>query len=392
MRKMFTSTNMSENPWELNAGIENETMVDKWWDTNTRVIDFSKVAPDVNRRVRELVGTDTSDPNKPSYTDFVPNSAELAMQLNDPCYYFQIIRHNPDPVKNPPKITLRNRQLWCASQIEIKSPDKPIDTNPPDTAPIGSAPAPPKPPKLSEGVHVPGLNPVGAPARANKIIMIKNPLNLSPPATTTFHPQFTTLVYPDYKGVPKIWPQDGPFSFDKTNYLPTLNDNLYDLIFSVRKIGGNTNLNLREIVFNIPTTASGNSRVEPLIDDARSGPKVRMLSNQRFVPLVNWTPDSLQVRLTPRSAKQHPVIQLNDRRTNVLSFRLEDCYIPKVQIKTKISMHGQVEKEPGLGLVDVQVFERYVSGPVETGVDVTASPVGHVFLVKKDTRDEVVIK
>ncbi|KAK5444264.1 hypothetical protein LTS15_010379 [Exophiala xenobiotica] len=54
-----------------------------------RVLKTTALAAAVNQGIQQPVG---GDPNRPTsaYVDYVPNSAELALELNDPAYYFTI--------------------------------------------------------------------------------------------------------------------------------------------------------------------------------------------------------------------------------------------------------------------------------------------------------------
>jgi hypothetical protein len=193
---------------------------------------------------------------------------------------------------------------------------------------------------------------------------------------------FAVQIWADYKGRPTFWPDDN--AFDKGNYLATQNDYLYDLIFSVRKQRAMADYMLREIIINIPTTGVA-SPAEPLIDAGAPGPRARMLSNQRFVPLLNWTREYLQVRLVPRSGDANPVIEINDGRSADLSFRLEEVAVPPVRTLTWVPIHGEGRKEQ-LGLVSVNVFERYST----SAGDISAAPAPtNTLLVKRDVRDNV---
>ena len=58
--------------------------------------------------------------------------------------------------------------------------------------------------------------------------------------------------------------------------------------------------------------------------------------------------------------------------------------IPLVRKAIPVSIHGQSVRDL-VGLVEVKVYERYV---IAVG-DVSASPVGLVHVVKRDTRDTV---
>src|SRR5262249_18520982 len=110
-------------------------ITDNWFNSDTRVIHLNTVANAVNQRVRAEVNTTSI-----RYKDYVPNSAELALQLNDPSYYFQIAPPGTSPDAKPIQpittttrtATPQNRKLWCAGQIpETQSTEQPLDSNTP---------------------------------------------------------------------------------------------------------------------------------------------------------------------------------------------------------------------------------------------------------------------
>jgi hypothetical protein len=345
--------------------------VNEMFSYDTRVISFDKMATEVQKQIAS-----------PQYIDYTPNSAELALELNDASLYFWI-KPDPGTVNNTGTPTPRNRQLWCLQQIP-SPPPSPSPPALPDSGDLGDQP-PPGVPQPTEPLHT-ITN--GVPSQATNIIFKDTnpvPANPSAPLDTAIPLTcFTVQIWADYKGPPTLWPDEN--SFDKNNYLATQNYYLYDLIFSVRKLPQRAQADymLREIIINIPTTGIA-SPAEPLIDAGAPGPRARMLGNQRFVPLLNWTAEYLQVRLVPRSGDASPVIQINDKRTTEISFRLEEVAIPPIRTLTWVPIHGEDRREQ-LGLVSVAVFERYVT----SAGDVSAAPAPtNVLLVKKDVTDAV---
>ncbi|KAH0566346.1 hypothetical protein GP486_000252 [Trichoglossum hirsutum] len=363
-------------PWE-------DVMTSWLPDHNARVINFAVMAPAVNDLVRN--GTTQGPGNTAkSYEDFVGNSAELAMELNDPSYFFRIL---PDPgTKNsqgpfPP----RNRQLWCPKVLPpADTTIVPVPASPPDSKPIGPSILPPKGQDQPSTLHHIRND---APDKANNVIFKdtpavpanpSQPLGTSQPTTC-----FNVQIYADYKGPPTIHTDDN--AFDKNNYLATQNVYLYDLIFSVRKLPtkAKADYRLREIIINLPRDNIA-APAEPLINSGSPTPRARVLSNQRFVPFLNWTKEYLQVRLVPRSAEDHPVIVINDRRTKEVSFRLEEVDIMPIRTKVWVPIHGGPREQ--LGVCKVMVYERYET---PAGVVSAAPAPTNVFLVKRDVTDEL---
>jgi hypothetical protein len=388
LRHLFTDGESDMKKWSSIESQPDATQIDRWFahsepDANPlnpgvkapkRVLNLANMAPDVNKLVR------TTSPSGHTYVDFVANSAELALELNDPSYYFLIKPPNSGSETNTP----RNRQLHSTKTIApTESTIGTLNPNPPDSKPIGGS-LPPKIPSSTTPVH-----PITrqSPDKANHIVFSEaNPIPANPARPLgTSQPLacFNVQIYADYKGPPKIWTEDN--SFDPGNYIPTQNDYLYDLIFSVRKIPtrAKADYDLREIIINIPITTI-KAPAEPLINAGSEGPRVRMLSNQRFVPFLNWTDEYLQVRLVPRSANEHPVIKINDNRTKEISFRLQEVDVPPIRTKSWVPIHGQNREQ--LGVAKVAVYERYKTS---AGVVSAAPAPMNVFVVKRDIRDAV---
>jgi hypothetical protein len=77
-------------------------------DPTTRVLKTTALAAAVNHGIQQQVGGDPIRPTT-AYIDYVPNSAELALELNDPAYYFTVYPDQPYVSRNT---TQRKRKLW----------------------------------------------------------------------------------------------------------------------------------------------------------------------------------------------------------------------------------------------------------------------------------------
>lgn len=355
--------------------------IQKWLpDSSTRVVDFATMAPKVNEHVRA-----SANEAKTRYIDYVVNGAELALDLNDPSYYFQIHPDEGTAWKPGQALTPWDRRLWCPKVLPPT--DTTISTlpiNSLDSEPIGPAPLPPKHADSTSPIH-PITN--AAPDKSTNVVFKDIPAMPANPSKLlgTSQPTscFSVQIFADYNGPPKIWTDDN--AFDKANYLATQNDYLYDLIFNVRKLPtkSKADFRLREIIINIPHSGIA-APAEPLINSASPSPRARVLSNQRFVPFLNWIKNFLQVRLVPRSADDHPVTVINDRRSREISFRLEEVDIPPTRTKPFVPIHGGPREQ--LGVCKVMIYERYETS---AGVVSAAPAPTNVFLVKRDVRDDV---
>lgn len=341
-----------------------------------RVINFGLMASDVHNAVRaNAIRNPRTNPPTFQYNDFVANSAELALELNDPSYFFEI---KPFGGGNK-EVTQRNRQLHCQEFIlaEDSTIAKPKD-NPKDSDPIGGALAPTTP---DTSIPIDPIRPQ-PPTKANHIIVSKKSAVPVSPGTNlkaSLPAQcFEVKIYADFKG-PSAPVNLGRYA--PGDFIPSRNEYLYDLIFSVRKSKARfkADYKLREIIFNIPTSALAGA-TEPLINAGVVGPKVRMLSNQRFVPFLNWAEGFLQVRLVPRSASDHPMIVMNDNKTKEISFRLQEVEVPEIRTKVGIPIIDQKDKVER-GLAEVFVYERYATD----ADDVTGGGSPRIIkVVKKD--------
>ena len=359
-------------------------------DMASRLIDATALAKDINGDIRLQLGADSNYP-KGAYLDYVPNSAELALELNDPAYYFSVY-----PAHTSTNTTPRTRLLWT---LPVKTGTSTTATTPVDiptfSKPIG-APIPRHTPSAPKPNPVQPV-PQDLPSRSSKVIFKDLPVvpadTSKRPASSIPGPCFVLQVYVDYKG-PQPLP-DGP-NFAPTDYIPTKNTYLNDLIFSIRKDPRRTKNNtqlLREIVVQIPhkPRTAVNDKTDALIKEDWAG-GVRMLSNHRFVPFINRSKDFLQIRLVPRSAQEHPAIRMDDRKTMEVSFRLSDVDIPASVVTNWVSVYQPGEVKPPairkavkelLGFARCDMYERYQIS--EQGVYSIWN--SGTFVVKRDIGD-----
>jgi hypothetical protein len=185
-------------------------------DSTYRVLQTTELASAINKGIQLQVGGDHNHLTS-AYIDYVPNSAELALELNDPAYYFTIYPQKPDAsgTKYTSDNTIqRVRQLWTsqvtAAPSTVTVPAAPIQVS----APIG-APMPIQPPKAS-------IVPIteNVPGQAGKITVQDHPV--IPASTSTLPPTqmpkkcFTMDVFVDYKGLRLR--KDG--AYDPGDYIP----------------------------------------------------------------------------------------------------------------------------------------------------------------------------
>ncbi|KAF2001043.1 hypothetical protein P154DRAFT_464864, partial [Amniculicola lignicola CBS 123094] len=342
--------------WEERAGKFNENAAAQI-DLNSRVLKLDGLAKSVNLGIRQ------DDPNRPTtaYVDYVPNSAELGLELNDPAYYFAIY---PQAEHHSATTAQILRQLWTP-EIKIGVPQQgpSSPTVPPFSDPIGDK-IPEQPSGPDTGKPVIPV-PRDIPGQGSKVIFNDKPtvptdqdkgnipVNMNPIKC------FTLDVFVDYKG---LYPRTGGF-FHPDDYIPTNGKYLIDLIFSIRKGSTRTdprnNQQLREILVRIPTAPVTDERGKT---DALMGPdwsgSVHMLGNQRFVPMLNRTQNYMDVRLIPRSAAENPVVKLDDNRTAEMSFKLTDVGVPATRVKKGFAIKGQ-QGNIDFGFAEIKMWERY---------------------------------
>jgi hypothetical protein len=105
-----------------------------------------------------------------------------------------------------------------------------------------------------------------------------------------------------------------------TEYIPNAERILLRLIFNIRRIDStaSSSYKLKELTIDIPIRSELYSdydrigAVEPLLTSDYTGPGVRMISNQRLVPVLDQASDTLQIRIIPRSSSSDdPVLALD---------------------------------------------------------------------------------
>jgi hypothetical protein len=142
---------------------------------------------------------------------------------------------------------------------------------------------------------------------------------------------FNITVFPDYKGLPRRILAGG--KFDANDYVPTRNIYNFDLIFTIQRPRP-SNAQLLRIDVDIPVPSPNNPS---LLTADYTGPGLRMLSNQRWIPKL-FTPDDkaqtphMRVQLVPRSASEDFAIALNDARTEEINFRLAEANVSPVAV------------------------------------------------------------
>jgi len=326
----------------------------------------------------------TFQPPKPGvYKDSVANSCEMALQLNNPSYFFFL-----QPTFQAKTNTVLVRKIFGGDNVianvavgdddassSSKVPPKVQDPSSGIKASVGGTPSHTIP-------TAPGVP--KTPANPTRMTTIDLPPVQATPSSELgrldLQAQFTLLIFPDFKGRPV------PFSngaFDANDFCPTAHPFLYDLIFSVRKnphAKASTFL-LKEILIDIPHEGGYIIRPhdEALLLEDYDGPGARMLSNQRFVIFLNRTSRFITARLIPRSAFDNLVLPINDVRTNEVSFRLAEPYIAPIknEIGVRVRTDGVVKKRPR-AQVSVMMYERYQT---PSGEKIVSS---QWFVVKKD--------
>ncbi|MCJ1385950.1 hypothetical protein MMC17_009075 [Xylographa soralifera] len=362
--------------WPPLEGPDTATDTTKTWlNWDTRCINTTIMARDVNAALQ-------FNKKDQAYTDTMPNSCELGLELNDPSYFFKVI----PPQDSDPDVPPRDRQIYVNDPTETKKDTK-------TTSLLRMIPEVASPPMLAPQFDAPHARLVSsairfkAPHQATRIQAL--PRSLPPPPRTLvprvgaaeYQSRFDIKVFPDYHLPPTDPHDDG---YDAFGYCPTNNVYYYDLIFSVRKSAAYSDSSyiLREIVIDIPTTGLDPSGKDPdkeaLLDQNYDGPGVRMLSNQRFIPFLYYTDTSLSIRLVPRRAADNANVPINNHETDELGFRLAEANIAPVKPGQMISIQGNDPKHPEFknknqkrGLAKVTMTEKYFDSqrgmqPVET--------------------------
>ncbi len=146
-------------------------------------------------------------------------------------------------------------------------------------------------------------------------------------------------------------------------------------------------MELLEIGVSFPTVGIRNTKPksEALLDQDYSGPGVRMLSNQRFVPYLNVLQDYVQVRLLVRSADEGGSLVLIDGKSKEASFRFAEANVspctPSLIVPVLVQKVGdKLPRQEMRSVARVVVYERY---KVPDGVVMYEVPV-----MKWDHADE----
>lgn len=229
LRHLYTNDDARDTEWPQWDPQPQNTVAGQI-DIDTRVLRVGLLAKEVNRAIQQHESIDSAHKTD-RYIDYVPNSAELALELNDPAYYFALYPEHTSENTAP-----RQRQLWAA---EYKPKDPEPDTGNKPTKPSDGLGDIPKsvPPSGGSGTFP---VPVEVITGTSRVIFKDNP-NI-PKNDGKFDPNqppqkcFTLEVFPDYKG-----PQDRPENrtsngnqpidtgYSPTDYVPTQNKYLLGL-------------------------------------------------------------------------------------------------------------------------------------------------------------------
>jgi hypothetical protein len=187
------------------------------FDFTTRVLKTTELATAINNGIQQKL---KGDPNHPesAYVDYVPNSAELGLELNDPAYYFAIYPETQLTSNNTGQIL---RQLWTPQVKFGDEPQTPTSPPPKLSDPIGTE-IPIQPPGADTKVPIIPV-PRDIPGQGTRIIFQDHPV--SPPSRDkgnvppSLMPMkcFTMDVFADYKGL--IQRVGGVY--DPEDYVPT---------------------------------------------------------------------------------------------------------------------------------------------------------------------------
>ncbi|KAF2257915.1 hypothetical protein CC78DRAFT_622237 [Lojkania enalia] len=210
LRHLYTGEESRPGEWPIwdhsNISDKPERDAASKIDEATRVLKTSELASVINAGIQD------EGINEYAYMDYVPNSAELALELNDPAYYFTIYPGSTSTNKEQ-----RVRQLYIkAGNKTPPSPDKPT---PEKSKTIGETTLV-QPPFANDSVPIIPV-PDDIPGKAAKVITIHHPtipsstgsipLNMMPKKC------FTMDVFVHQKGLrPRL---NG--AYDAGDYVPT---------------------------------------------------------------------------------------------------------------------------------------------------------------------------
>ncbi|KAM7207810.1 hypothetical protein V8F20_001852 [Naviculisporaceae sp. PSN 640] len=445
LRKLYTGTENVpiKGEWQMEADKRQPAMAkdpkdagkldqtQAWYNWDTRCIQLRKMMADMTlllqRPKGERIEPDQTKVPDGEYDDTVANSCALGIELNDPSYYFTI---RPPKMKDNGKMVIipRDRKLYILDTPKSSNIPKPLVMRMAKRhAPHIQARTNPFPSSAMALRNIPSKSPP-KPTLAGPSLTTATPSGIisrgaaaaaaAPVPFTQLTSQFTLSLYADYKPFPKS-PTRTRDGFDPASYLPTKNLFLYDLIFSLRK--NTTNLTssypLVEIQIDIPTDPvpplkppvdprqkdpTKDASKEPLIKGDYSGNGAKMLSNQRFVPLLYTDADAgfLRIRLLPRTAQDSYRFVISDAKSEELSFRLAEPVITKVKNGQFVSFIGGGGKTEWRGVSTIKMVEIYAvgedkgtgsgggSGGVAGGKQTTWPVTSTIEVVKWDMRDK----
>lgn len=387
LKHLYTTDPAPDGTWDPLTSFQPDDKVTGGWynfSPNSRMVYPMRMATDINK----ILNDDKNQPDKPfAYKDKIPNSCEMAMELNNPSYFFRI-----EPEIRKEESVPRARKIYVGPLTDPPKSDQPTDdggvTGNTDDQPSGTKDAPGGPPKNT----VPP-DPIPAkwvPTRmSTKELPMAQATDTDTLSSLQLETRFVLSIYPDFKGPPIPFDPDAQV-FDPDDFVPTQDEYLFDLNFVIHKIDSvsNSTYRLKEILVEIPhegiyASSDATERDnEALIEEDYDGPGARMLGNQHFVPFLNRNSKVLSVRLVPRSADDDPVIPINDIRTREVSFRLAEPRIAKIKIPpTPVAIRG-AKKKLDRGFVTVQMYERYETPSGDAFVNT------EWFVVKKDNTKE----
>jgi hypothetical protein len=372
---------LAEASWPLFDNPLPVTETNPWFvaDGESGCINLKRMAGDLNH----LMNLPENQPTGGKYQDNVPNSCEMAMELNNPSYFFTL---TPEKRSNTCTARIRNIQVTLPKFEETIPQEQPagdstkdahdtfsgtVDTaggSPKDTIPVQgiSSVSPHQPTKASNDP-----TPMPANSSNNK-------------GSTAIQPNFTLNIFPDYKRPPP--PLQNAFA--DQDCVPTMNTYYYDLVFSVRRNAPKSGppLKMKELRIDIPHEGIykvPNNPYEALLQESYDGPGAHMLSNQRWVPFLNLSDKFISIRLIPRSAGNDVTMIINDTRTVEISFVLREPKIATVNKTFPVSILGQGRpKIPKRALATVFMTEVYATDNGEVRVMTDQWQV-----VKKDFAD-----
>jgi hypothetical protein len=392
LRRLYTS-DAPDTEWpDMPLTSDLRTSLPNWIDLPSRRIRPQVIAKAITDNL-------VADPSGPKlYRDPTPNPCVLGLELNDPAYFFAVVPSPASTVPGPP-FSQRLRKLY------VKWPDAVQARSEPSSVSV-AAKATIEPARVS-------LRAVASATRASvasvptfpnrqartqslpltKQLSSARGAQLQATGLNSVSSHFNITVFPDYKGLPRRIPTGG--KFDAKDYVPTQNVYNFDLIFTIQRPQP-SNAQLLRIDVDIPVPSPNNPS---LLTADYTGPGLRMLSNQRWIPKL-FTPDDkaqkphMRVQLIPRSANEGFAIALVDARTEEINFRLAEVNVSPVTVPQP---PGGVpidpppaagSKSPQMERVEITMTEWYVTDAFPDG-----APVAKTYtVIKSEVQDDALGK